>query len=90
MRLPEIAWLIQLDIVQLEEDSRKEEQAIMRETGLISKQFRVGELRVRQILLGDPRSPETAKAAPTWARSASTVLFSPETSQAVPCERFQR
>ena len=60
--------LLQANMVQQEEEKRKFAQDMMRDQGIIPSQFRVGELRVRQILLGDPKSPETAKVAPTWSR----------------------
>ena len=48
----------------------KAARAEHRKQGSMPKEFRVGELFIRKILLGSPNSSKLAKTPPTWIRQA--------------------
>ena len=52
----------------------KESRADHRKQGSLPKEFRVGELFIRKILLGSPNSNKLAKTPPTWVRQGSLLL----------------
>lgn len=58
---------------QMRVNQFKAARADHRQQGSMPKEFRVGELFIRKILLGSPNSSKLAKTPPSWIRQGSLL-----------------